>query len=219
MRMRRFHTGVAALLVGSLSLAACGGGGGGMMSTAAGPLQADSNTSAAQRSASTTIDASTMRAIEHPAYEGPETAALVSLVRAKVKHVFVIIQENHTFDQYFGLYPGTNGQSVENLGTPLAQQNDCQQDPVAGGCQRPFLISANPNSPNYVPDAPDIDGGDNSRYGQEAGIDHGKMDGYLAEDESGQAPLGPTPSPSQIEEHNEDIAIEGVYDCDTIPYL
>ena len=28
---------------------------------------------------------------------------------AKIKHVFVIVQEGHTFDNYFGTYPGVNG--------------------------------------------------------------------------------------------------------------
>jgi phospholipase C len=144
---------------------------------------------------------------------------IASLARSRVKHVFVLIQENHTFDQIYGLFPGIGGQYVENLGTYLAQQTDCQYDPETYGCQRPFLISANQNSPSYVPDAPDINGGNNGRYDQEYAIDRGKMDDFLVDDEAGQPPLGPTPSPEQIESHNESIAIEGVYDCDTVPYL
>ena len=87
------------------------------------------------------------------------------------------------------------------------------------GCQRPFLISANPNSPSYVADAPDITGGFNGRYDQEVSIDRGKMDDFLVDVEAGQPILGPTPSPEQVEAHNEAIGIEGVYDCDTVPYL
>ena len=131
----------------------------------------------------------------------------------------MLIQENHTFDQIFGLFPGVNGQYVENLGTYLAQETDCQPDPMTGGCQRPFLISANPSSPNYVADAPDITGGNNGRYDQEASIDRGRMDDFLVDVEAGQPVLGPTPSPQQIEAHNEAIGIEDVYDCDTVPYL
>ena len=141
------------------------------------------------------------------------------LARSKVKHVFVLVQENHTFDQIFGLFPGVNGQFVENLGTYLAQETDCQYDPQTQGCQRPFLISANPNSANYVADAPDISGGYNGRFDQEVSMDRGKMDDFLVDVEAGQPVLGPTPSPQQIEAHNESIAIEGVYDCDTVPYL
>ena len=28
-----------------------------------------------------------------------------ALVHQRIKHVFVLVQENHTFDNYFGLYP------------------------------------------------------------------------------------------------------------------
>jgi len=176
----------------SLALAACGGAGAGSSSVPA-TSQALSDVAA--------------------------NARIRKLLQTKIKHVFVLVQENHTFDQLYGLFPGVNGQTVNNLGTYQAEQTDCQSDPVAGGCQRPFLISANQNSPSYVPDAPDISGGYNGRYDQQYAIDHGKMDDFLVDVEAGQLPLGPTPSPQQIEQHNEDIAIEGVYDCNTVPYL
>ncbi len=142
-----------------------------------------------------------------------------TLVHQKVKHVFVIVQENHTFDNYFGLYPGI-GQSVDNLASAAAQADDCVPDPEAGACQRPFLISANSKSPSYVPDAPDISGGNNSRYGQQFAIDNGKMDGFLTENEgSNPTPLPASPSAADIAGHNSALAIESVYDCDTVPYL
>lgn len=144
---------------------------------------------------------------------------MATLVRSRIKHVFVLVQENHTFDQIFGLYPAMNGNSVENLGTTLAQETDCQYDPEVGSCQRPFLITTNSSSPNYVEDAPDINGGNNGRYDQEVSIDHGAMDDFLVDVEAGQPVLGPTPTPQQVESHNEALAIEGVYDCDTVPYL
>jgi phospholipase C len=196
--MRGLLTNIA-ILAASSTLAACGG------STVT-PVSSQSAVGAPGSVAQALADAATRQRI-------------TKLLRGRIKHVFVLVQENHTFDQEFGLFPGMKGQSVNNLGTYQAQQVDCQYDPVAGGCQRPFLITTNSSSPNYVPDAPDINGGDNGRYGQEYAIDRGKMDGFLAEDEAGQLPLGPTPSPQQIEQHNEDIAIEASYDCDTIPYL
>jgi phospholipase C len=187
--MCRLATNIA-ILAAAWMLAACGGAGEG---SALAPLSSQK----AQASA-------------------PISSALV---RSKVKHVFVLVQENHTFDQIYGLFPGANGQYVENLGTYLAQETDCEYDPQTLGCQRPFLISANPNSPNYVPDAPDITGGNNGRYDQEVSMDRGKMDDFLVDVEAGQPVLGPTPSPQEIEAHNESIGIEGVYDCDTVPYL
>ena len=208
--MRRLLSSTAILLISSLSLAACGGGGGGVNS-----IGGISGSGAANPNAETASAAVSAQALEKSALTPIQQwvpFSTLTLARQKIKHVFVLIQENHTFDQYYGLYPGTNGQQVENLGTGLAQSDDCEPDPAAGGCQRPFLISADTKSPNYVEDAPDIDGGDNSRYGQEQGIDHGRMNGFLAEDEGSSAA-------ETTETHNENLAILGLYDCNTIPYL
>jgi phospholipase C len=198
--MRRLAANLV-ILAASFALAACGG---------AGPISSVAPLSSQNVGAGSAVaqlaNTAARRRIAH-------------LAQTRIKHVFVLVQENHTFDQIFGLFPGVNGQYVENLGTYLAQETDCQYDPQTLGCQRPFLISANPNSPNYVQDAPDIDGGNNGRYDQEVSIDRGKMDDFLVDLEAGQPILGPTPSPQQIESHNESIAIEGVYDCDTVPYL
>jgi len=45
----------------------------------------------------------------------------------KIKHVIVIMQENRTFDSYFGTFPGANG----------LPKNVCVPDP-AGPCVKPF---------------------------------------------------------------------------------
>jgi phospholipase C len=153
--------------------------------------------------------------------------SIQALVHKKIKHVFVIVQENHTFDNYFGLYPGTGG-VVENLGTSTAQADDCVPDPMAGSgaCQRPFLITTNAaQTPYYVPDAPDIAGGNNSRFGQQYAIDGGKMDNFLVENEtSNPVTTAPTalpanPTAAEIEAHNSALNILATYDCNTVPYL
>lgn len=202
--MMRRLVSPAIILAASWALAGCGGGAAG---SSVSPVTAQNPQLAAARSADQRV-------------ADPATRMKVAdLARTKIKHIFVLVQENHTFDQIYGLFPGVNGQYVENLGTSLAQQTDCQYDPETQGCQRPFLISANPSSPNYVADAADIAGGNNGRYDQEVSIDRGKMDDFLVDVEAGQPVLGPSPSPQQIEAHNEAIGIEGVYDCDTVPYL
>jgi len=151
--------------------------------------------------------------------------SIEALVNQKVKHVFVIVQENHTFDNYFGLYPGTNGQSVENLASATAQADDCVPDPQAGSCQRPFLITTNKASANYVIDAPDIGGGSNSRFGQQFAVDGGKMDRFLLENEASNpltttpTPLPASPTASQYATHSNSLNIMTTYDCDTVPYL
>jgi phospholipase C len=156
---------------------------------------------------------------------GYAPGSIQALVNKKVKHVFVIVQENHTFDNYFGLYPGTNGQTVENYASSTAQADDCVPDPADGGCQKPFLITTNTKSPNYVIDAPDINGGSNSRFGQQYAVDGGKMDRFLIENESSNpVTTAPTPypaNPTQAQQNarSNALGIMATYDCDTVPYL
>ena len=54
----------------------------------------------------------------------------------KIQHVVVIMQENRSFDSYFGTYPGANG----------IPAGVCVPDPLHGGCIAPFHDSANENS-------------------------------------------------------------------------
>ena len=63
--------------------------------------------------------------------------ALLALVRSKIKHVFVIYQENRSFDSYFGSFPG-----AENLRETLAQtQGFRQYDPLGNQWVTPFRIT------------------------------------------------------------------------------
>jgi Phosphoesterase family len=61
----------------------------------------------------------------------------------KIKHVVIIMQENRSFDQYFGTYPGADGIPgvAGNPGTV-----PCEPDPVNGGCVKPFHDT---NDKNY----------------------------------------------------------------------
>src|SRR5262249_26367733 len=45
-----------------------------------------------------------------------------------IKHVIVIMQENRSFDEYFGTYPGA-------VGIPAGV---CLPDPRRGGCKKPY---------------------------------------------------------------------------------
>jgi phospholipase C len=51
----------------------------------------------------------------------------------KIRHVVVIMQENRSFDSYFGTYPGADGIPMRN-GVPTV----CVPDPAHGGCRRPY---------------------------------------------------------------------------------
>src|SRR3954467_5325290 len=88
----------------------------------------------------------------------------------KIQHVIVVMQENRSFDHYFGTYPGADGIAMSN-GVPTA----CLPDPNAGGCQPP-----------YVNHADDQGGGPHAAAHVVQDVDGGAMDGYVAAAEAAQ---------------------------------
>ena len=82
----------------------------------------------------------------------------------KIKHVVVIMQENRTFDSYFGTYPGADGLPADV----------CVPDPGTGSgqCVKPYH---DPNDLNR--------GGPHDAAAFAADVDGGKMDGFVAEAE------------------------------------
>jgi len=95
------------------------------------------------------------------------TSSSSSFLSSKIKHIVIIMQENRSFDSYFGTYPGANGIPMRN-GVPTV----CVTDPHTGQCVKPYH------------DTNDINGG--GPHGQTdatADIDGGKMDGFIAQAE------------------------------------
>jgi phospholipase C len=82
----------------------------------------------------------------------------------KIKHVIVIMQENRSFDSYFGTYPGADGIPVRD-GKPTV----CVPNP-AGGCTRPYHDTADVNG-----------GGPHGVRNAVADVDGGKMDGFIGQ--------------------------------------
>src|SRR5256886_10912333 len=88
----------------------------------------------------------------------------------KIKHVVVIMQENRSFDSYFGTFPGAEGIPMAN-GTPTA----CVPDPATGTSLAPF------------PDHAHANGGGPHNYANATGdINGGRMDGFIGQAESGK---------------------------------
>jgi phospholipase C len=79
----------------------------------------------------------------------------------KIKHVIVIIQENRSFDDYFGSWP--------KVGIPPGV---CVPDPLNGGCIKPYVDHADSNQ-----------GGPHVAKSFIADVDGGKMDGFVKEAE------------------------------------
>ncbi len=88
----------------------------------------------------------------------------------KIQHIIVIMQENRSFDSYFGTYPGADGIPMQN-GEPTV----CIPDPQSGQCDKPFHDSADLNY-----------GGPHGAPAAVRDIDGGKMDGFVASQLAGR---------------------------------
>ncbi|HTD49589.1 MAG TPA: alkaline phosphatase family protein, partial [Acidimicrobiia bacterium] len=81
----------------------------------------------------------------------------------KIRHVVVIMQENRSFDSYFGTYPGVDGIPMRN-DVPTV----CVPDHRGRPCVRPFV------------DHSDVNGGGPHRYvNAMSDINDGSMDGFV----------------------------------------
>ena len=85
----------------------------------------------------------------------------------KIKHVVVIMQENRSFDSYFGTFPGADGIPMSN-GVPTV----CSPNPATGSCDKPFHDPADRNT-----------GGPHGQANATADINGGAMNGFVAQAE------------------------------------
>jgi phospholipase C len=88
---------------------------------------------------------------------------------AKIRHVIVIMQENRSFDSYFGTFPGADGIPGKG-GRPTV----CVPDPQSGKCEKPYVDHADVNG-----------GGPHAQFNATADINGGKMNGFIGQAESG----------------------------------
>ncbi len=101
-----------------------------------------------------------------PAYSDATPQPVSSILteaRARIKHVVIIMQENRSFDHYFGTYPGADGIPMKD-GVPTV----CGVQPGKGECIKPYH---DPNDVNY--------GGPHTHTAFRTAVDNGKMDGYV----------------------------------------
>jgi phospholipase C len=80
------------------------------------------------------------------------------------------MQENRSFDSYFGTFPGADGIPMQN-----GQPTVCVNDPASGQCIKPFHDS---NDLNH--------GGPHGQASATSDTDSGKMDGFIGQAEAGQ---------------------------------
>ncbi len=129
----------------------------------------------------------------------PPDALLVHL-RARIRHVFVIYQENRSFDSYFGSFPG-----ADNLATAQARRHGYRQyDPIGKTWITPFALTA-----------PDTADPPHWREALLAEANGGRMDQFISVGENYLASQG-TPKPSA---HQIGLLTMAHWDCRTIPFL
>ncbi len=96
-------------------------------------------------------------------------AATTDPSAGKIKHIIWIMQENRSFDNYFGTYPGANGIPSDGAGHFLS--STCEYDPVKPDTPAcPYHNYSDTNS-----------GGDHSSSSTIRDINDGAMDGFQAE--------------------------------------
>ena len=107
----------------------------------------------------------------------------------KIAHVVIIMQENRSFDSYFGTYPGADGIAM-NDGVPV----ECMPSLPGRPCVRPYHDVNDENT-----------GGPHSAHAADAVIDGGKMDGFIRVMENLAGPGGcPTDIPTcSVKGHEE----------------
>ncbi|HTU85806.1 MAG TPA: alkaline phosphatase family protein [Solirubrobacteraceae bacterium] len=121
----------------------------------------------------------------------------------KIRHVVIIMQENRSFDSYFGTFPGADG----------IPAGVCVPDPGNGGCIAPFHDSSDLNY-----------GGPHSQSNAIADIDDGRMDGFVGQAEQGMGCTSEDPNCSPCTETGQSssstpscVDVMGYHDAREIP--
>jgi phospholipase C len=113
----------------------------------------------------------------------------------------IIMQENRSFDSYFGTYPGADGIPAKD-----GQFTVCVPDPRTGGCDKPYH------------DASLVNGGaGHSLSNAITDIDGGKMDGFVrsAEQTASRGCSAQPPTPACLPSSAPDVM--GYHDAREIP--
>jgi phospholipase C len=93
----------------------------------------------------------------------------------QIKHIVVIMQENRSFDSYFGTFPGADGIPMSN-GVPTV----CSPNPATGGCDKPFHDPTDKNA-----------GGPHGQTNATADINGAAMNGFVAQAEGAKSTCAP----------------------------
>ncbi len=130
----------------------------------------------------------------------PSTSPVADLHR--IQHVVIIMQENRSFDHYFGTYPGAEGIPRDATGVPTV----CVPDPRMNQCVTPYHDANDRNA-----------GGPHGAANARADIDGGKMDGFISQREAEQQRTCADPNDPNCGAAGTAVDVMGYHDEREIP--
>jgi len=99
-----------------------------------------------------------------PVPPAPERLTRLERAQSKLKHLIFIVQENRSFDHYFGTFPGAEGIPMTEAGKPKV----CVPDPILGRCVPPYRSRSQFHQ-----------GGPHAQRHSRADVNGGRMDGFI----------------------------------------
>jgi phospholipase C len=142
----------------------------------------------------------------------PDARSLTALVRQNVKYVFVIYQENRSFDSYFGTFPGAEGYFSHVPALPPGFEQPILDTDGTTTAIRPFRIGP----AQYAADTDDVDHSHTGIVTKMNIVDGTpRMDRFALTEERRFSASG---NPSLMAKQFGELTM-AYEDCDTVPFL
>lgn len=149
-------------------------------------------------------------------------AQMTQLLRQKIKYVFVIFNENESFDHEYGTFPGANGVYSDGkaprsaAATPGFNQTYFDAFNNTTSTVHPFLLGPKQN-------ATFMDSVDHGHTGLAKKLDVAsgvpKMDGFAQDEFTGKAGLMPATQAAEAKGRQFANLVMSHIDCDTVPFF
>jgi phospholipase C len=140
--------------------------------------------------------------------------AAIAALRKRVKYVFVLYQENRSFDSYFGTFPGADGIYSQPASATLGYAQPIQNVDGTFSTVAPFRLGP----AEFAADTDDVGHSHPNLVAKiDVTNDGPQMDKFALTEEAKYTPAGATVPPLKAKQYGElTMAHE---DCDTIPLL
>jgi phospholipase C len=147
-----------------------------------------------------------------PAAGADASANRIALLRSKIKFVFVLYQENRSFDSYFGTFPGADGLYSDVPVRILGFSQPILDVDGSTSTIQPFRIGPT----EFAADTDDVDHSHDATVAKMDIVDGvPQMDRFAVTEEHRHSPSG---NPSLAAKQFGELAMAHE-DCDTVPFL